>query len=394
MMRFLSSKIFVAVFVVIGFSQFPSLVFAQGQADSPVATASAIQPTERYFRGTVTEVVEEGEKDIAGYTNFFQNLKVEITSGDEKGKIVQVEYGGVFNVSPQQKLARGDKIVLISSTDLTGNTSYFVMDRYRLPGIVYILAAFFVAVLAVAGRKGFGAILGLGVSLGIIMLYIVPQILDGRDPLLVSISGSLIIMLITIYLAHGISKKTTVALGATFITLVLTGILAVVFVSLAKLTGLGSEDSYLLQFGQEGLNMKGLLLGGIIIGALGVLDDITTAQSAAIFELKQVSHALGFSELVKRGMNIGREHVASLVNTLVLAYAGVSLTLFILFVLNPSNQPYWVILNSEIILEEVARTIAGSMGLILAVPITTLLAAWIATQKAVEPNTQKKLKKK
>ena len=336
------------------------------------------QPTERYSRAKVLSITKEGEREIAGYSNFFQNLSVKILSGEEKGKTVAVEYGGVFNISPHQKLIQGDTVVLIKSTELSGKSSYFIMDRYRLPAVTYIIVGFFLLVFLVAGKKGFGAILGLIISLFVILNFIVPQIIHGSDPLMISIAGSLIIVFTTIFLAHGFSKKTAVALVATLISLILTGILAVFFVAITRLTGLGSEDSYLLQFGPEGINLQGLLLGGIIIGALGVLDDITTAQSAAIFEIFKANSTLPLRELIKRGMSVGREHVASLVNTLVLAYAGVSLSLFILFVLNPSKQPYWVILNSEVIIEELVRTLAGSIGLTLAVPITTLLAAWVA----------------
>ena len=218
------------------------------------------------------------------------------------------------------------------------------------------------------------------VSVLVILQFIVPQILQGQDPLLVSIAGSLAIMLLTIYLAHGISKRTTVALGATAIALLITGVLSYFFVNITDLTGVGSEDAYLLQFGPASINLKGLLLGGIIIGALGVLDDITTSQSAAVFEIAKANKKLEFMDLIMRGYVVGKEHIASLVNTLVLAYAGASLSLFIIFVLNPSNQPYWVILNSQIIVEEVIRTLAGSIGLVMAVPIATILAAWAATK--------------
>lgn len=358
---------------------FPRPIAAQEMATPEASLSTRIaQPTERYYRGKVTEIVSSGQTEINGFTNFNQKLKVKIQNGSQKGKVVTIDYGGVFNISPQQKLAAGDAIILTQTTDPTGGTSYFVLDRYRLPAVTYIIVGFFLLVFLVGGKKGLGAIIGLGISILVILKFIVPQILAGHDPLLISIAGSFIIMFLTIFLAHGFSKKTGVALIATFFTLVATGILAVLFVSLTRLTGLGTEDSYLLQFGPEGLNLQGLLLGGIIIGTLGVLDDITTAQSAAIFELARANKKFSMAELFSRGMNIGREHVASLVNTLVLAYAGVSLSLFILFVLNPTNQPYWVILNSELIIEEVVRTLAGSIGLTLAVPLTTILAAYVA----------------
>ena len=156
---------------------------------------------------------------------------------------------------------------------------------------------------------------------------------------------------------------------------------------MVHLSGLGTDDAFSLQFGQTGnINFKGLLLGGIIIGTLGVLDDITTSLSATIEEIKKANPKYTFWELVKSGLRVGSEHISSLVNTLVLAYAGVSLPLFLFLILNPMQHPLWTILNSEIIVEEIVRTLAGSIGLILAVPITTLLAAWLNTTKS-----QKKL---
>lgn len=334
-------------------------------------------PEERYYKANVTKIIKEENKEVAGYTNYVQTAELEIIEGPEKGERVTIEHGGVIRITPAQKLSAGETVVLIK-TVLPDRTTYAVLDRYRLDTLIYIIAGFFILVVLVAGKKGFGSILGMIVSVLIILQFIVPQILRGQDPLLITIAGSLAIMVITIYLAHGISRRTTVALAATAGALLITGILAFLFVDMTSLTGIGSEDAYLLQFGPATINLKGLLLGGIIIGTLGVLDDITTSQAAAVFELSRANRKLAFMDLVMRGYVIGKEHIASLVNTLVLAYAGASLSLFIIFVLNPSNQPYWVILNSQAIVEEVIRTLAGSIGLVLAVPLSTVLAAWAA----------------
>lgn len=166
------------------------------------------------------------------------------------------------------------------------------------------------------------------------------------------------------------------------IALGLSATFSMIFVSLTKLTGLGSEDAYALKFGDtSSINFQGLLLGGIIIGALGVLDDVTTSQSAAIFELHDVNPKLKFLSLFKRGINIGREHISSLVNTLVLAYAGAALPVFLFFILNPGGYPLWFTINSEFVSEEIVRTLIGSITLILAVPITTFLASFVASKK-------------
>lgn len=355
---------------------FPFSMHAQSITQSPPAPAK-----QDYFRGKVIEIIKEEEKEIAGYKNFSQKARVQLTSGSEKGKKVVVEQGGIVKITPQQKLAVGEKVIVLKTSVAKSKDVYSVMDKYRLQNVLFVLFGFFLLVIAIAGKKGLGSIAGLCISFLVIIKFIVPQILNGHDPLLISILGSLIILVTTIYLAHGFSKKISVAVLSTFLSLVITGIFSYLFVFVGKLSGLGNENTFLLQFGPHNINLQGILLGGMIIGALGVLDDITTTQSATVFELAETDKKLSFSNLFAKGFSVGKEHITSLVNTLVLAYAGVSLGLFLLFEINPANQPYWVILNSEVIIEEVMRTLAGSIGLILAVPITTLLAAFAATRK-------------
>lgn len=333
---------------------------------------------QEYFKAKVVKVISQGEKEIAGYKNFQQVLGLTIQDGYEKGKDIKLEYGGVVDITPNQRLSEGENVVIAKTKDPSGKEGYFIVDRYRLDNISYILVFFFLLVFIIAGKKGIGSVLGMLFGLFVILKFIVPLIIQGYDPLLVSITGSLMILIVAIYIAHGISRQTTSAVISTFLSLTLTGVLAFIFVKMTHLTGLGNEDSYSLQFGNTPINLEGLLLGGIIIGTLGILDDITTSQAAVVYELYKTDKKLSISELFKRGFRVGREHVASLVNTLILVYAGVSLALFILFVLNPSKQPVWVLLNYEMISEEVIRTIAGSIGLTLAVPISTFVSAYTA----------------
>ncbi len=345
-------------------------------AQNPSTPSASVVPTTTYYKAKVVGIVDEGQKIEGQFTSFYQKVEVEILDGADKGQKVPVEQGGLIEITPQQLLKPGDTIVLLK-IDGNGRITYTMLDRYRLDYMIYIMLGFFALVAFIAGKKGLGAIIGLGISLAVVLQFIVPQILKGYDPVLITIIGSLFIMLVTMYLAHGFSKKITVAIVATLLALFLTGIMA-------------SEDSFLLQMEPTSINMRGLLLAGIIIGALGVLDDITTAQAATIFELHHTDKSLPFVTLFKKGFNVGREHIAALVNTLVLAYAGASLSLFILFVINPANQPYWVLLNSEIVVEEVVRTLAGSIGLVLAVPITTALAAWAATSPYFNKDKKRK----
>jgi len=296
--------------------------------------------------------------------NPYQDLTLQILEGSEKDKQIHLEYGGNTVISENQKVSTGETVILTSIIQ-DNKTTYAITDRYRLPSILFITLVFFGLVVLLTGKKGIGSIAGLIISLLIISVYIVPQILNGGDPLMISIIGSLVIMLVTLYLAHGFNSRTTISVVATFVSLILTGILAILSVHIAKLSGLGSEDAYNLLFNTgKTINLQGLLLGGIIIGALGVLDDTTTTQSTTIAELADANPNYSMRELFRRGMVIGREHIASLVNTLVLAYAGAAMGIFIFIIitLQTNAQPRWVIFNSEIIAEEIVRTLAGSLG--------------------------------
>jgi len=363
-------KILITVFIVITFFlSCNSLVRAEEV------------PQEEYVKAQVIEILEEGEKDLGeGIRHNFQKLRIKLLEAEE---LKEIEYGGNFDLRESQKAKKNDTLILLKQKTPDGKSQYFIADKYRLGNIVFIFFLFFLVVILIGGLKGFSSMIGMLISLLIVLKFIVPQILAGRNPLFISIIGSLIILVSTIYLAHGINKKTHLAVISTSICLILTGILSIIFVQMALLTGLGSEEAYSLTLGPTAnINFKGLLLGGIIIGALGVLDDITIGQTSAVFELNQVNPKISFEELLKRGLNIGREHIAATVNTLVLAYVGASLSLFLIFFISAHGQPFWMILNSEVIAEEIIRTLAGSIGLVLAVPLTTFLAAWYLKKKS------------
>jgi uncharacterized membrane protein len=208
----------------------------------------------------------------------------------------------------------------------------------------------------------------------IIFKFILPMIYAGYDPVLITIIASLVMIPVTFYLSHGFNRKTSIAIGGTLIALLITGLLAKVFVEATKLTGFASEEAGFLQVARGNLvNIRGLLLAGIIIGALGVLDDISIAQSALVQQLREANPKMKAREVFSRAMNVGQDHIASMVNTLVLVYTGAALPLLLLFIDNP--LPFSQVINYEIIAEEIVRTLVGSIGLITAVPITTLIAS-------------------
>lgn len=347
-----------------------------------VATSSvkAQTPQEEFHRARIIEIQKEGEVDRDGVKVPFQTVLVEFTDGPREKERIVINHGEMFSLGPGQRVKK-DEVVVVAGVEGAQGKTYLIIDKYRLDILYPMVVGFFLLVIWLGRFQGVGSIIGMGLGLLTIVKFIVPQILAGKEPVLISIVGAVIIMTSTIYLAHGFSRRTSVALVSTLITLVVTGLLAAAAVQVLHLTGLGNDEAASLRFGQTAeINFRGLLLGGIIIGALGVLDDITTSLSASIFELKKANPRYGFSQLVESGMNIGREHIASLVNTLVLAYAGSALPVFLFLVLNPGNYPLWMMLNSEMLVEEMVRTLTGSTGLLLAVPLTTALAAW-ASQK-------------
>lgn len=313
------------------------------------------------------------------------DVAVKFLTGASQGQTTTVVDEGFSSSTATNYLpfAPGEKVILAPST-LSGyaGQEYFITDRFRLPALLFIILIF-AAVAIIFGRKrGLTSIVGLGASVVILGWYIVPQILHGADPLAVCIIGAAAIAIISLYLAHGFNKRTSVAVAGTLVTLGLSALVGVFSVSIAHLVGLASEESFYLHVGKNIiLNLRGILLGGIVIGALGVLDDVTIGQSTAVAELKDANAAFDFGELYRRGMAIGREHIASLVNTLFLAYAGVALPVILYLAAFQAQFPLWLTLNGEPIAEEIVRTMVGSIGIILAVPITTALAAWAFGRK-------------
>jgi len=333
------------------------------------------QQNQSFYRARVVKILNQGEKVSGTTTAKFQDVQLQLLDGNDKGKLITVENGGQTNLTSAQMVAPGDTVIVTQ----TGNSKqYTIYDKYRVTPIIILAVLFAIVVLLIAQVKGLGSLLGLGISFAVIIFYIIPQILGGADPVQTSIIGSLAILLVTTYLAHGFSKQTTVALISTFFSLMATVFIASAAIDFTHLSGMSEEVATTLQGPASTINAQGLLLGGIIIGTLGALNDITTTQSAAIFELLKANPLLTFKDLLLRGFLIGREHIVSMVNTLVLAYAGSSLALLLFLHLNPSNLPFWIMINTEDIGDEIIRTIAGSFGLILVVPIVTIIAAMAA----------------
>jgi len=337
-------------------------------------------PKEERLEGKVTQIVEESQIIPAGAKELqlYQKLEILITKGSLKDKKITIE-NGKLPMSNLQKYKSGDELVISYGKDFEGNDTFYISDYIRRGSLLWLFIIFIICTVVIAKWRGLLSLLGMGISFFVIYSFILPKISTGSNPVEIAILGSLIIIPVSFFLSHGLNKKTVVAIAGTLIALMITGVLATMFVESAQLTGFASEEAGFLQTIKQGsVNIKGLLLAGIIIGVLGVLDDITISQSAIVFQLKETNEKLGFFELYKRAMNVGQDHISSMVNTLVLVYTGAALPLLLLFIDNP--HPFSEIVNYEIIADEVVRTLVGSIGLILAVPITTVIASLVAEQ--------------
>jgi uncharacterized membrane protein len=272
----------------------------------------------------------------------------------------------------------GDEVLL--QKDPQFSELYSVTDFVRTNNLIKLFIIFLIVILVVSSWAGLRSLLGLLFSFTVIFKFILPQIALGSNPLIVALVASLIILFVSYYLTHGINDKSTIAIIGTFVALAVTGILAIIFSNLSKLTGFGNEDVAFLIGSIPRSSLYNLLLAGIIIGSLGVLDDITISQASIVAELSDTNRKLTMWELYKRAMNIGHDHISSLVNTLVLVYAGSALPLLLLFI--QSNTSTFELLNYEVVAEEIVRTLVGSIGLVMAVPFTTLIASyWYGTKR-------------
>jgi len=313
----------------------------------------------------------EGEEPDVGC----QMVNAELRSGNRKGDVVSFELADGVAPTP---IEPGDKIVLAQATEAPEGQQFYFTDRDRGLPLVLLAGIFALAVVALGRTRGLAALAGFALSLAILTVFILPALLAGSNPLAVCIVGAAAVTLVGLYVAHGVNVKTTTALLGTLASLLITAALAWLFVKVGRFSGLSSEEATFLNISASQINLEGLLLGGIIIGALGVLDDVTITQTSAVWELRAANPELDAPDLYRSALRIGRDHIASTVNTLVLAYAGASLPLLILF--SVGGLGMGDVLNGEVVAEEVVRTLVGSIGLVASVPITTAMAAWIVTR--------------
>ncbi|WP_208115606.1 YibE/F family protein [Labedaea rhizosphaerae] len=304
-------------------------------------------------------------------------VSVRMSDGPAKGSDVRI-------LSPNEpttpRFAVGDPVVLsYAGSDPLAGTSYRLVDFQRTTPLVLLAVLFAVAVLLLGRWQGLAALGALVLSFVVLLLFVLPAIIAGENPLLVGVVGAGVIMFAVLYLTHGLTARTSTAVLGTLVSLALTGLLGALFSAVSRLTGLDEDTSYLVAGLGHPIDTRGLLLAGVVIGALGVLDDVTVTQTSAVWELRRANPALGWRELYASGQRIGRDHMSSAVNTLVMAYTGAALP--VLLYSSISGVGIGTILTSQSIAQEIVRALVGSIGLIAAVPVTTALAALVAVQE-------------
>jgi uncharacterized membrane protein len=305
-------------------------------------------------------------------------LDVEVLEGEAAGTVLALD----LPAEGYPEFRVGDIVELIA-TDIPGQgLTWFVTDIRRLGALGWLAAAFVGGVLLVGRWRGLRSLIGLGLSLWVVIGFMLPAILAGSSPVLVALVGGTAIVLATLYLSHGVNAMTTAAAVGTIGALVATVIIALVAIDGARITGFASEDAVYARFALGELDLRGLVLAGLIVAALGVLDDVTVSQASTVFTVHETDPTQSFAQLVARGMRVGRDHIASVVNTLFLAYAGASLGLLVLF--STSGLPVRELVNTELVAVELVKTMVGSLGLLAAVPLTTVIAA--ASVVGTEPS--------
>ncbi|MPY93382.1 MAG: YibE/F family protein [Acidimicrobiia bacterium] len=306
-------------------------------------------------------------------------VTAEVTSGTTKGEVARFQMvGGGIGAS----LSLGDRIVLSHAPEAPPQQRYQFSDFERDRPLVLLAVLFALAVVALGRWKGLRALLGVAASVVALVTFVLPALLGGSDALAVVVVAAALLAFVALYVTHGVTDTTTVALAGTLASLALTGLLGWLFVRLTQLTGFASEESGFLRATSGDIDLRGVLLAGIVIGSLGVLDDVTVTQVSTVSQVHSADPALGRGELYRRGLEVGRDHIASTVNTLVLAYAGSSLPLLLLF--TQTARPVRDVLTGEVVATEVVRTLVGSIGLVASVPLTTWLAAWAVTTRRRE----------
>jgi len=346
-------------------------------------------------RGKVLDISRNTEKEQMvpdwgdGYSIIYQDVKIKILAGKHKGETIIAE--NVIDERFVYKLVVevGDEVLIYVNEDEEGNiTEAFVAEIYRQKYLGYLVALFLIVLLVLGRVKGLKTIITLALTGLAVLKILLPGLLAGYDPIFLTVLVCAGVTACTLFLISGVNKKTIAAILGTTGGVLAAGIIAFIFGSLTKLSGLGEEEAQMLAFISHGngFDFPGLLFAGIIIGSLGAVMDVGMSISSALYEMEQIKPEISTRELLSAGMNVGRDIMGTMSNTLILAYTGASLPLLLLFMANAI--PVEQFLNWDMISSEVVRTLAGSIGLILTIPLTTLVSAVLRNRKGTTRDNQ------
>jgi uncharacterized membrane protein len=321
--------------------------------------------------GHVVQVLASGDHEGAKY----QRLSVQLDGSLYRGEVVELEWDGRRALNENGFLSPGDRVLLTLSRE--GNTrTYTISEVVRLPSLWPLVVLLAVALVVVGRWRGVASLAGLGASIAVFLLAVLPAVRSGDDPLLATLLGSVGVLVVAVFVVHGFNRKSLAALLGTLGALVFVLVLAAVAVSIARITGLGTEDAIFVFVGSAGkIDMPRLVLAGVVVGSLGALVDMAVGQASTVWELSAAGELRG-RKLYASALNVGRDHIGSLVNTLALAYFGGALPLIVLVSLG--FQPLSVSINSEEITQSVMAVLIASIGLVLCVPLTTAIAVALA----------------
>jgi len=332
------------------------------------------------MKARVVEVLEEGIQTIPGTDteSAFQTIRVKILDGTQEGDIVIVE-------NDYLNLQEGDTFYLRHTVSIyDGRDYYSVSEPYRLPALFVFLLLFLVVVFVFGGIQGLRGLASLAGSLILIFYVLLPAILAGYSPIIISVIVASLIVTVGSYITHGFTKTTSTAVLGMVLTVIVTGILAYISVHTSHLTGFSAEETVALNFNTRGsIDFVGLLMGSILIGLLGVMYDAAIGQAVSVEELHRLAPHVSRRTIYTRALRIGREHIGALINTLAIAYVGASLPLLLLFA--TTDADILMIFNQEVIAAEIIRTIVGSVGVILVVPVTTFVATYFLVRPTAVP---------
>lgn len=369
-------KITLAFFSLLLF--LPIFVFAQSENN--------IQPTaDRVFKAKVIKIIEEKTIERQGGSKALQQ-NILLRGLEKEWKDKEIEHLGIseIDVASANIYKVGDKVMVSEVKNIDGATDYYIVDLVRSGYLFWLALIFAVVIIIIGKKKGVKSLISLVISFFVIIKFIVPKIISGSSPLVVGVLGALIILAIIIYLTEGWNRKSHIAVVSVFLSLVATFILSWIFTHLTRLTGLAQEEATFLLGANNGtVDFRGLLLTGILIGTVGVLDDVIVGQVESVRQIRKANPNLTSTQVYKSAYEVGNTHLGAIVNTLFLTYAGVSLPLLLLFYLNPTGLvSFSQVVNNEMIATEIVRTLVGSIGVALSMPISTFLATiWMKDKK-------------